>query len=447
MAFCRLPWQGLMITPLGDFRVCALTNDTSTGEGMALDENGKLMNILTHSPNQGINGKWHREIRMNDVKTDGAWHPACSCCADREVATAGNIKHPSASRRHSMEWRIDSLNNPLSSKNFKDAEMEQNGYVKWNPTNLDVRFGNLCNQKCLQCGPVYSNQWYEDWVGYHGSLEIPWGFGHKKIKLERDSHGKLFNPQEVRWWESPVWWAKFEELMPTLEHIYITGGEPMIVPAHDEMLDRLIASGYAKNVHLEYDTNLSVINNKLAQRWSHFRHVEIAASIDAIGKPFELVRSANWENFAENVAKVKEFEKGGVVKLHRITSCSQTSTTHTMYETEEWVLKQGDDINFTVRFVDTPPMHSWLSLPNSAKQELFNYYSEKDTITSRYIRNWLKNAIDKNVVNIPAIHNYVKRMDYLDTTRGTNWKETVPQTVDLLNRHIPGIVDGKVVNN
>jgi hypothetical protein len=216
----------------------------------------------------------------------------------------------------------------------------------------------------------------------------------------------------------------------------------MIVPAHDEMLDRLIASGYAKNVHLEYDTNLSVINNKLAERWNHFRHVEIAASIDAIGEKFKLIRTADWDRFTENVAKVKEYEKGGVVRLNRITSCSQISTTHSMFETEKWVLAQGD-INFTVRFVDSPPMHSWLSLPNSAKQELLEFYSTQDSITGRYISDWLKDAIGKNVSNILAVHNYVRLMDYLDTTRGTKWRETIPETVDLLNRHVPGVAEGK----
>lgn len=439
MAFCRLPWQGLMITPLGDFRVCALTNSQAMNEGMALDEDGKLMNIMTHTPNQGINGKWHRNIRINDVQNNGAWHDICSCCTAREVATGGDPKHPSSSRRHSMEWRVNAKTESLGPDTYMNADMDANGYVKWNPTNLDIRFGNLCNQKCVHCSPSYSNLWYEDWVGFNNNnLEVPWGFGHPRVKLERNENGKLFNPNEVRWWESPVWWSKFEELMPTLRHIYVTGGEPMIVPAHDEMLDRLIASGYAKNVHLEYDTNLSVINNKLAERWSHFKHVEIAASIDAIGKPFELIRSANWEKFAENVAKVKEFEKGGVVKLHRITSCSQISTTHTMFETEKWVRAQGN-VNFTVRFVDSPAMHSWYSLPNSAKQELLEYYSTQDTFTGGYIKTWLQNAIAKNVEDIPAIHKYVKMMDYLDTTRGTNWRETIPETLALLNKHVPSI--------
>ncbi len=435
MAFCRLPWQGLMITPLGDFRICALTNNWEMNEGMALDERGQLMNIMTHTPNQGLNGKWHRAVRIKDVTENGAYHPLCSCCSEREAATGGDIRHPSASRRQSMERR-NPFNDIVGPNTYKEVEMDDKGYVKWNPTTLDIRFGNLCNQKCVHCGPSYSNQWYEDWVGFNdNSLEIPWGFGYKSIKLERDAHGKLHNPREVRWWESDIWWKKFEELIPTLQHIYITGGEPMIVPAHDEMLDRLIASGRAKDIYLDYDTNLSVINNKIAARWNHFRHVEIAASIDAAYKPFELIRTASWDKFVENVAKVKEYEKGGVVQLHRITSCSQTSTTHTMIETEKWVLEQGGVI-FGVKFVDSPAMHSWYSLPNSAKEELYNYYSNHSSPAVNTIKEWLANAIKKNVHNIPAVKKYIRLMDYLDTTRGTNWRETIPLTADLLNRHI-----------
>lgn len=210
MAFCRLPWQGLMITPLGDFRICALTNSLEMNEGMALDERGQLMNIMTHTPNQGLNGKWHRAVRIKDVTENGAFHPLCSCCSEREAATGGDKKHPSASRRQSMERR-NPFNDIVGPDSYKDVEMDENGYVKWNPTTLDIRFGNLCNQKCVHCGPSYSNQWYEDWVGYNnGNLSVPWGFGHRSIKLERDSHGKLYNPGEVRWWESDIWWKNLK---------------------------------------------------------------------------------------------------------------------------------------------------------------------------------------------------------------------------------------------
>lgn len=433
MAFCRLPWQGLMITPLGDFRICALTNSQQMNEGMALDEQGQLMNILTHTPNEGLNGRWHRSVRIKDVRENGAFHPLCSCCSERETATGGDPKNINASRRQSMERRNPS-SNIVSPDTYMNAEMDDKGYVKWNPTTLDIRFGNLCNQKCVHCGPGYSNQWYEDWVGFNQSEYVPWGFGHKRIKLERTEHGKLINPQEVRWWESPIWWEKFESLIPTLEHIYITGGEPMIVPAHDEMLDRLIASGRAKEIYLDYDSNLSVINDKLAERWSHFKHVEIAGSIDAAHEPFELIRTSSWETFQRNVKRIKEYEQGGVVRLWRLTACMQTSTTHTMFETEDWVHSQG--VPFQVKFVDSPHMHSAMCLPKSAKEELIELYSTRDSLVSTTIKNWLIDHLDARFEDIPAIKRYIKLMDYLDTTRNTNWRKTLPGTSDLLNKHI-----------
>lgn len=431
MAFCRLPWQGIQITPMGDFRMCALLNDVSMGQGVSVDDNGDAMNVLTHSFNEALNGKWQRAVRLNDVNNNGAWHDICKCCKDREKATGGDIKHPSASRRQSMERRNPS-EFPVNPTTYKNTVMDEQGRVPWNPTTLDIRFGNLCNQKCVQCGPHNSNLWYEERVGYQKSNVIKgWSFGKKAVKLERNEHGKLHIPNEVRWWESPIWWEKFEALLPKLEHIYLTGGEPMVVPAHDEMLDRIIASGYAKNIYLDYDTNLSVINDRLAQKWQHFKHVEIAGSMDAIGAPFELIRTGNWNNFVKNVQRIREYEAGGVVKLYRLTSCAQISTSHLVYETEEWVHSQG--LPFQIKFIDTPEFHSLAALPRKAKEELIEFYS-KSTPAADTVRNWLIEHLEKE--NLAASREYIRFMDYLDGTRNTNWRATLPGTWALLNKYL-----------
>jgi organic radical activating enzyme len=431
MAFCRLPWQGVQITPMGDFRMCALTADIKHDQGMSVDENGKVMNVMTHSFNEALNGKWHRAVRLNDVTNNNAWHDICSCCKDRELALDGDKNNPSQSRRASMERRNPSQH-PVSPSTYKNTTMDEQGRVPWNPTTLDIRFGNLCNQACVQCGPHNSNLWYEDRVGYLKSTTIrDWSFGKRTVKLERNEHGKLYLPGEVRWWESPVWWEKFEALLPTLEHIYLTGGEPMVVPAHDEMLDRIIASGYAKNIYLDYDTNLSVINDRLARKWDKFKHVEIAGSMDAIGAPFELIRTANWDNFVKNVQKIRQYEANGIVRLYRLTSCAQISTSHTMYESEDWVNSQG--LPFQVKFIYGPVHHSMASLPRAAKEELIDYYS-KDTPTARLIRNWLLAHLEKE--DLPASREYIRFMDYLDGARNTNWRKTLPGTWALLNKYL-----------
>jgi len=436
MAFCRLPWQGLMITSMGDFRVCALTNSREMNQGMSLDENGKRMNVLTHSFNDGVNGKWHRAVRLHDTATNGEWHELCSCCRDREIATGGAVKHIAASRRQSMERRNPSLL-PVNPETFPTVDMDENGYVNWQPTSLDIRFGNLCNMKCIQCGPNYSNQWYDDWYHHYGDSS-KWAFGRKTGPIEKtlikNEHGKVINPNENRWWESDIWWDKFEKLIPSLEHIYLTGGEPMIVPAHDKMLDMLIASGRSKEIYLDYDTNLSVLNDKIARRWDNFKHVEIAGSIDAIQDKYEFIRSGgSWDTFANNVKRVQEYELNGVVKLYRLTSCVQNSTLYTSMETEKWVNDQG--IPFQARFVDSPLMHSIMCLPLSAKEELLEYYSQYNTITSNLIIGWINVHLDAKYENPMEIIKYINLMDFLDTSRNTNWRKTIPGTWNLINKH------------
>ena len=116
-----------MITPLGDFRICALTNSLEMNEGMALDERGQLMNIMTHTPNQGLNGKWHRAVRIKDVTENGAFHPLCSCCSEREAATGGDKRHPSASRRQSMERR-NPFNDIVGPDTYNQVEMDEKAY-------------------------------------------------------------------------------------------------------------------------------------------------------------------------------------------------------------------------------------------------------------------------------------------------------------------------------
>ena len=75
-------------------------------------------------------------------------------------------------------------------------------------------------------------------------------------------------------------------------------GALKITPAHDKMLDRLIELGHAKDIWLEYDTNLTAINPRITDRWKHFKLVHVRASMDAIGEQYEIIRAGGkWKKF------------------------------------------------------------------------------------------------------------------------------------------------------
>ena len=83
------------------------------------------------------------------------------------------------------------------------------------------------------CGPYASTSWYKD------TLEAGW------------------NKTKDYYTDNEDFWLDVPQYIPNLEEIYFAGGEPFIQEGHYKMLNLLIDSGYAKNIHISYNTNLS----------------------------------------------------------------------------------------------------------------------------------------------------------------------------------------------
>ena len=57
-------------------------------------------------------------------------------------------------------------------------------------------------------------------------------------------------------------------------------GEPLIIEEHKESLRSLVKNNKAKNIRLEYNTNLTTIPDEVFELWKNFKEIRIAASID-----------------------------------------------------------------------------------------------------------------------------------------------------------------------
>ena len=431
--FCNTVWNGLHILPDGFIRLCSIGENTDPELDMqrCRDKYGKEMHILTHSIQEIMNSDKHREIRRLNVKDPNAWSPHCDCCENREIVTDFDKTHPNSSRRLFL-MRID--NGTVNDQNYLDRPIGEHGSIDWMPSSLDIRFGNLCNQKCVMCNPTFSNLWYDEYHDYYNKTS----FGQsKQINIVKNEvSGKWIEPEQLQWFEDPRWWPKFETMMPHLRHIYITGGEPMVTPSHDIMLDKLIESGNAKNIWLEYDTNCSAINDKIAQRWVHFKKVHIRGSMDAIKDQYEIIRYlGNWTKFQNNVAKLQEYERQSnkKIKLASLTTCFQMSTLYSIIDAEKWCKELG--IAFHIRFLSNPIHHSSVSLSKEAKLELINYYEQHQSTSAKagLIITHLKNKLTTS--NNDAVKEYVKFMDYLDGTRNINWRQVFPEVAKLIEKH------------
>jgi len=431
--FCNTVWNGLHILPDGYIRLCSIgaNSKLELDHQRCRDSDGKVMNILTHSINDIMNSDKHREVRLLNMKDPSAWSPHCDCCEKREIAVNFVANHKNKSRRiFLMDVKVSHQGAELINKAAPD------GSINWMPTSLDIRFGNLCNQKCIMCSPSYSNLWYDEWFEFNNTNSF--GHGDKVFAIQNKETGKWKSPPELQWYNDPRWWPQFEKMMPHLQHIYITGGEPMVTPAHDVMLDKLIASGHAKHIWLEYDTNGSVVNDKIVNRWQHFKKVDLRLSMDATGQQYEIIRfPGKWDKFKENVLKLKAYEQmlKGVLHIQSLTSCFQMTTAYTTIASEEWC--KSVSVPFHLRFLEGPRFHSIESLPISARRDLIEYFKQYESTSEKapmLIRHLEAHITDPGQPE--ELLKFVKFMNYLDSTRGTNWKDTFPKTRDMVLKAI-----------
>jgi MoaA/NifB/PqqE/SkfB family radical SAM enzyme len=456
-SFCPEVYNQIQIDMQGDLRICCLSSDS----GMTRDANGQVMNVKTHSIIQAMNSDEHKLHRLelsNNIK------PArCSNCY--------NWENHSASRRTKF---IQYSNNHVLPDYVKAEDAYSitaaDGSINTEKTkllNLDIRFGNLCNLKCIMCDPGNSSLWYEDWDllsrvfdNYEDSGRSKsfkqggvdpvtgnsqyWKADNKVYLIEKNNHGKFKIEDEENWWETESWKNQFVEIAPQLQYIYFTGGEPLLVPAMQEHLDYLIEHGFSKNIRLAYDTNLTAINQHLIDKWKFFKHIELRISIDEVGDRYNIIRNpGNFNKLKENIKLVQD----AGIPIQRLSMVCSIANIYGSIRVSQLAKELNVPLSF--RFVNRPGWLNVLNLPISARQEVidvltnFMNSSEKESLSGyEYVVNaeikFLKNTISKPCQQ-GVIKTFVKAMNALDQSRRLDWQTVLPDVADLLKRHCPEV--------
>lgn len=296
--FCPLPWNSVNMRNNGDLRICCNTNSYSEKRGILFKEDGVTpFNAGKDDWNDARNSSIIKEVRVAMLNDE--WHPECERCRQEEVS---GIK----SRREyeSIDWKnttSTTVQNATSVDGHIDTETLPIEYI-------DIRYGNFCNLKCRMCGPTDSHQWYDDHVKLHNKTTFK--DTHGQVQLYKNNKGR-WQSDEYSWFqENPIYWDNFDTYAINASKLYIVGGEPLIIDEHTQSLEKIVASGNAGNIELEYNTNLTVIPDKLFVLWKHFKEIRIGASIDGIGDVFNYQRNpANFDQVYKNMLKLENNPK------------------------------------------------------------------------------------------------------------------------------------------
>ena len=168
----------------------------------------------------------------------------------------------------------------------------------------DIRLGNKCNQKCRMCGPGDSSLWLDDWVKM-GHKTIGFYDEHYEIKKDGERYSS-----EIGDWDKQPFVDDLKANMKDIDRIYMTGGEPTVIKEYWEILQYAIDNDFAKNINLEYNSNMFIIPTNAWEIWSKFKRVRMTMSIDGLHDVQDYIRfPSKWHIIERNIKKFYELTK------------------------------------------------------------------------------------------------------------------------------------------
>lgn len=332
-SYCILPYNHLSIDPTGQIRPCCNYNfhaDNYPG----VEKGWEFKNIIDCEGGL-LDAVPHRELRK-DIEA-GKKHDFCNRCWI--VEDGGGFSY----RQSWNQW-------------FDAAEPHQ-FRTNINIEYLELTLGNKCNIQCRMCNPWSSSMWADDMVN---NPEINfWKADMSEINFE--------------WYDHPNFDKVFEEIIPTLKHLNMLGGEPLFVPKYYELLQRIIDSGRAPEVSLQFNTNMLAVQDKVFDLWKHFKKININMSCDGVNGVNEYVRwPGKWSKWERNLQKVinwsKQMEPGKwILQVHSTMSSLTWLDLANLYE-----YTQTLDIEIKLPYliqVNQPAYMDAIHLPDAIKQK------------------------------------------------------------------------------
>lgn len=354
--YCVAPFVNLSTTNNGKVRLCC--------QSKTLDN--------LHVNKQGLDEIWmgSEYTRVRNQFLNNEWPTECAICKNNEDK---NI--PSRRDFENKKW----------------TEIEQKPYptqaIKF-PWAVDLRLGNLCNLKCIMCTPDNSNTWYDEYENF--------------------KHLQFFKKDEnVRWPFHTSFLDDYKEWVSKVRVLYFSGGEPLLIKKHRQIIEFLIENDLAKNIILWYDTNATYIDQEWIDMWSHFEKVNLSLSIDGGKQVNEYIRyPINHDDLLINYKLLATRPDNIEVKLQIAVGALNIFELDNI---QHYSKQFNFSMNFNISIVFWPTFMTLDALPQSvidqAAEKYKNHYNTR-------IKNMTKN-LKHDPVKLKELKEYLIKIDEL----------------------------------
>jgi sulfatase maturation enzyme AslB (radical SAM superfamily) len=295
-AFCVIPWIHRHTDEQGFHKLCCIAdgpqNDLRNRGGERLHVSQKLTDADV------LNSPVMNSTRLKMLRDE--WPIACLRCQQTEEAGG-------ESGRQFLNQRFNNgTYEALVAGTASDGTI-QNPTVRYS----DIRLGNVCNLTCRMCGPIASRLW----VPHFNSVQ-PKAYRIPAEELKVLGQNNWVKHESVGW--------LLEQSLPHVEALHFAGGEPLILPEMVEALETCVRSGRAGEIELSYNTNMTVLPEKVTSLWHNFKSVSILCSIDGFGRMTEYIRRpSKWSDLDRNLHLLDENFERWKIKWATITCTTQ----------------------------------------------------------------------------------------------------------------------------
>lgn len=273
MTFCVIPWIHRQTDEQGFHQLCCV----GVGEENELrNERGERLHISqTLTDEQVLNSPILKAVRRQMIR--GEWPAACERCRQTERAGARSIRLQ-LNAEHGRDRHV------LLRQTHEDGSLES-PVVRY----ADIRLSNVCNLTCRMCGPYASRLWTRHFnVVQPASYRLP----ERTLRVLNNNS----------WTKTPALQWLLEQCLSTVERLHFAGGEPLVIPEMVDALQQCISSGRAAEIDLSYNTNLTVLPEKVTALWPQFRSLSVLCSLDGYGRLNDYIRRpSRWREIEHNL--------------------------------------------------------------------------------------------------------------------------------------------------
>ena len=276
--FCMAPWTHTYLSPQTERRMCCASREPAQSFKQYIDTGNSAKEYTPLTLKEHWNSDHMRSVRIRMMA--GEKLPECEVCDQKLLNTNVYISY----------W------NRLFKDKINEAyeSTDDTGTTTMPVISFDYRFNNLCNFKCRMCGDMLSSSW-ESESRKHGSWSKdsqPWMSSPLREQITKFQDTQVVN--------------EFVEAIENkrIKEVYWCGGEPLMWDMHWKAMQRIIELGFAKEVYVRYNTNLSRTSFKgikLFDLLPQFQDWQICSSLDGTGEVGEYIRDGlDYEQWLQN---------------------------------------------------------------------------------------------------------------------------------------------------